>query len=74
MDEAVRNMVRWSGLSLGEVLPMATSTPARVLGRRDIGVIERDALADLVLLDAAGNVQKTFVGGELVYDRARVPA
>jgi N-acetylglucosamine-6-phosphate deacetylase len=74
MDEAVRNMVRWSGLSLGEVLPMATSTPARVLYRRDIGVIERDALADLVLLDTAGNVQKTFVGGELVYDRERVPA
>lgn len=74
MDEAVRNMVRWSGLSLGEVLPMATSTPARLLHRRDIGVIERDALADLVLLDAGGNVQKTFVGGELVYDRERVLA
>lgn len=73
MDEAVRNMVRWSGLSLGEVLPMATSTPARVLHRRDIGVIERDALADLVLLDTDGTVQKTFVGGELVYDRERVP-
>jgi N-acetylglucosamine-6-phosphate deacetylase len=74
MDEAVRNMVRWSGLSLGAVLPMATSTPAHLLGRRDIGVIERDARADLVLLDTEGNVQKTFVGGELVYDRERVPA
>jgi N-acetylglucosamine-6-phosphate deacetylase len=71
MDEAVRNMVRWSGLKLADVLPMATSTPARVLRRRDIGVIERDALADLVLLDTAGNVQKTFVAGELVYDRER---
>ncbi len=69
MDEAVRNMTRWSGLKLGEVLPMATSTPARVLCRRDIGVIERDARADLVLLDTNGNVQKTFVGGDLVYDR-----
>lgn len=70
MDEAVRNMTRWSGLSLGDVLPMATSTPARLLRRRDIGVIEREALADLVLLDRDGNVQKTFVGGELVYDRS----
>jgi len=69
MDKAVRNMVRWSGLSLAEVLPMATSTPAKLLGRRDIGVIERDALADLVLLDTNGQVQKTFVGGDLVYDR-----
>lgn len=69
MDEAVRNMVGWSGLSLAEVLLMATSTPAKLLKRRDIGVIERDALADLVLLDTNGQVQKTFVGGELVYDR-----
>jgi N-acetylglucosamine-6-phosphate deacetylase len=32
MDRAIGNTVRFTGLPLSEVLPMATTTPARYLG------------------------------------------
>ena len=41
-----------AGLTPAEALRAATMNPARALGReRDLGVVERDKLADLVILD-----------------------
>lgn len=68
MDTALRNVIRYTGLSLGEALQMATSTPAEAMGwsgRK--GVIAPGADADLILLDADLNVRLTMIGGQVVY-------
>jgi N-acetylglucosamine-6-phosphate deacetylase len=68
MDAALRNVMKFSNLSLAEALPMATSVPAEAMGwsgRK--GVIRVGADADLVLLDSNFNVCLTMVAGQVVY-------
>lgn len=67
MDTAVRNMVRWAGISLADAVRMASEVPARVLGLPDTGAIVEGSVADLVLLDRDGHVQLTLAGGEVCY-------
>lgn len=51
-----------------EVLPMLTENPARLVRIFDRkGSIHEGKDADLLLLDAKGNVLTTFVGGKAVY-------
>jgi N-acetylglucosamine-6-phosphate deacetylase len=78
MDHGVRNLVRLVKLSLPEALAMATSNPARAarIGGRLRGISPGDK-ADLVEFDWDENtrnisVQRTWLGGRLVYDSARV--
>lgn len=51
MAAAVRFVVREVGRPLADAVTMASVTPARVLGRSDIGVLEAGRKADLVVLD-----------------------
>lgn len=68
MDQALRNVMQATGLSLVEALPMATSVPARSLGlEHECGSILPGYHADLVLLNQESNVQATFVRGQKVY-------
>jgi N-acetylglucosamine-6-phosphate deacetylase len=69
MDGAVRNAVRFFGVSLAEAARMASETPAAALGLDDKGKISIGFDADLVILDAQGVVLKTIVAGETVYER-----
>lgn len=63
MLDAVRMMLSL-GASESEVARMAALNPARLLGiDRDCGSIEEGKRADLVALDAEGNVRFSFVGG-----------
>jgi N-acetylglucosamine-6-phosphate deacetylase len=51
MDAALRRVVH-SGISIVDAVRMASTTPARVLGRSaEIGAIAEGLRADLVLLD-----------------------
>jgi N-acetylglucosamine-6-phosphate deacetylase len=50
MDAAVRRMVDEAGLPLHDVITAATATPARLLGRPDLGRLVAGARADLVVL------------------------
>jgi len=50
MDAAVRRAVRECGFSVEEAVRAAASTPARLLGRSDIGSLEPGRVADLVSL------------------------
>lgn len=70
MDAAVRNMVAWGGVSLADALTMATTVPARLLGRDDLGVIAPGALADLVVLDPELSIAETWIAGERVISRS----
>lgn len=68
LERAVANTAQWLDLSLERVLPLASTNPARVLGRQaDLGDLAPGKLADLVVLDAAYRVCLTMVGGEVVY-------
>jgi len=68
LDVALRNVMRYAGLALGEALPMVTATPAEALGLAGRkGVLAAGADADVVLLDADLKVVMTLVAGRVVY-------
>lgn len=68
MREAVRMML-FLDVSLREVARMAATNPARLLGvGQECGSIEEGLRADLVALDASGNVRLTLVGGRIAFD------
>jgi N-acetylglucosamine-6-phosphate deacetylase len=71
MDEAVRNAVRFLGVSLAQAVCMAAETPAAALNLDGKGKIAAGCDADFVLLDAEGTVLETIVAGETVYERGK---
>lgn len=68
MDQAVSNLVKWTSASVEEAILAATATPAARLGLTDRGSLDIGARADLVLLDEAGQVKLTLVGGDIIYE------
>ncbi len=70
MDVGIRNVVNFTGLPFNEVLPMATAVPAEAIGLGgQKGVIKPGADADLLLLDAAFDVQMTIIAGQIVFEK-----
>jgi N-acetylglucosamine-6-phosphate deacetylase len=72
MDEAVRNAVRFLGVSLSQAVRMAAETPAAALSLDGKGRIAVGCDADFVLLDAKGTVLETIVAGETVYEKSEL--
>ncbi|HZW03569.1 MAG TPA: N-acetylglucosamine-6-phosphate deacetylase [Anaerolineaceae bacterium] len=70
-DSALRNLMAFTGCTLGEALLTLTRTPARVLGLTDRGRMASGAIADLVLLSPDGRVLMTVAAGEVVYNAGR---
>ncbi len=68
MDAAIRNFVAL-GASIEEAVGAATVVPANLLGRSDVGVLSPGAVADVVVLDDALEVDQTFVAGEQMFRR-----
>lgn len=67
LDTALRNVIRYTGLSLGEALPMVTSVPAEAIGLAGRkGVLAPGADADVTLLDSDLNVRLVIVAGQVV--------
>ncbi len=68
MDKAVRNMIQFTGLSLGKVIQMCTLNPARAI-KVDAykGTIQEGKDADLVVLNEDYKVCLTLVAGNIVY-------
>ena len=67
MDRAFGLLVGRVGLSLPAAATMCSTTPARELGLRGLGMIAPGAFADLTVLDRNLAVAQTYVGGRLVY-------
>jgi N-acetylglucosamine-6-phosphate deacetylase len=65
MDHAVRTFQQLTGVSLAEVVRMATLTPARIVGHdHEIGSIAPGKRADLLVLDPMLQVQQVYLAGQ----------
>jgi N-acetylglucosamine-6-phosphate deacetylase len=71
MDQAVRNLVAFTGCSAADALAAATMTPARAIGAATKGRIEVGADADLVLLTRDLDVVATYIAGTPVHSVVR---
>lgn len=72
MDQGVRNLQKWFNLPDSQVLAMATSVPARILGLENRGVMRIGADADLVLWETKEDglhPVRTWVGGSSVWEK-----
>ena len=67
MDRACSVLVQRIGASLPDAAMVCSTTPARELGLQGFGVIAPGAVADLVVLDRAFAVSRTYIAGRLVY-------
>jgi N-acetylglucosamine-6-phosphate deacetylase len=63
MDRAVRNLARFAEWDLPQAVAAASRNPARVGRCTYKGVLNAGADADFAVLDAQGNVLRTFIGG-----------
>lgn len=63
LARAVQVLVERAGIAPERALAMATSVPARVIGRQDIGVLAPGARADLVHLGADWRLRGVWQGG-----------
>lgn len=62
LNRAVKNIIRWAGVSISQGVNMASANPARVLGLEDkIGSIQTGKFANLAILDEKLNVIDTIV-------------
>jgi N-acetylglucosamine-6-phosphate deacetylase len=63
LDRAVRNLARFAGWDLSQAVAAASRNPARVARIVTKGVLTAGADADFVVLNAAGEVLRSFIGG-----------
>lgn len=69
MIDALRNVLKFTGMSLQQVLPSFTSVPARQAGLTNRkGSLERGKDADFVILDDDMQLHATVVMGHQVYN------
>lgn len=64
-DRLVRNMVA-AGVSIADAAKMASATPARILGSKTKGLLEKGFDADIVIFDGNVNVSDVFVRGKKI--------
>jgi N-acetylglucosamine-6-phosphate deacetylase len=65
MDRAVRNVMKFAGLSLQQAVRAASLNPAKAVGLKK-GILEPGADADFVVLMPTGEVRATVVKGVMV--------
>jgi N-acetylglucosamine-6-phosphate deacetylase len=63
MDRAVRNLARFAEWDLAQAVAAASQNPARVARIANKGILAAGADADFVILNAEGEVLRTFIGG-----------
>ena len=63
LDTAVRNVCEL-GVSVESALSAVTETPARLLGRSDLGRLAPGTRADVVVLEDDLTVRGTYLGGD----------
>ena len=70
MDQLIRNMVEFVGLSIADAVRLVTYNPAKMQGLEDeIGIIASGKKADLTVFDKEINIELTMVEGKAVYNK-----
>lgn len=68
LNQAVRNMLKWTGVSVSEAVSMASLNSARVLGLEEtLGSIEAGKEASLAVFDEGFNPVATILRGRFVH-------
>jgi N-acetylglucosamine-6-phosphate deacetylase len=68
LDQAVRNLMAATGITLAEAVACATWAPARAMGLDgEIGSLREGLRADLAVWDRRHRISHAFVGGVLAY-------
>lgn len=67
LDQAIRNLVAFTGCTTGEAIRSATTTPAEALGLTDRGRIEVGARADITIFDEHLHVERTLIEGNTAW-------
>ena len=66
--KALENLLAFTGRPLEEIVPLLTENPAKLIGVYDrVGSLEEGKDADLVVLDEACRIEKTYVKGECCF-------
>lgn len=72
MDQAVRNIISFTGVSVQKAIEMASYTPACAIGLDKItGSLEKGKQADIIILDNQLEVLMTMVKGMVVYRKSK---
>ncbi len=66
LAQAVRNAVRWMGVTIADALRMATATPADCVGLKDRGRLKAGTRADLLALDQNLDIRNVWVNGQQI--------
>ena len=69
LDQAVCNLIRFTGCSLSDALSTVTTVPAKLLGLTDRGRVAVGSRADLTLLSRDLHAVATMVGGQMAWER-----
>jgi N-acetylglucosamine-6-phosphate deacetylase len=69
LGECVQNLMAWSGCGIAEAVRCATENVADFMGDTERGKLESGRWADFVVLSDSGEVLKTFVSGEMVWEK-----
>lgn len=69
MNEAVKNLVLNTGVSLAQAVDFASYNPAKYLGLKNCGSIDCGNLADFCVTDNSFNVLYTVRNGEIIYKK-----
>ncbi|MGC3948144.1 MAG: N-acetylglucosamine-6-phosphate deacetylase [Chryseolinea sp.] len=70
-DRLVRTMIRQADVSLVDAITMISATPARIMKVHSKGMIKGGMDADIVIFDDNIKIDKTIVGGRIVYEAER---
>jgi len=73
LDQALRNLIQFTGCTLTEALGTITTTPATLLGvSGQRGHLATGQVADIVLLTPELEVEMTIVGGQISYSKGNL--
>lgn len=63
LNQAAKNILKTQAVSIIDIVNMASFNPAKLLKLEDIGIIEENKRADLIIFDDTFNLQKTIKSG-----------
>lgn len=69
MDRLVRVMAKEASVPLCDAVRMAASTPARILGLKNKGILTPGNDADILFFDDNIDIKRTIINGETIYQK-----